>query len=176
MEDKSDGQNKAKRHVAYRNRRERALVVGSYLTHNPFNVANMQIVRSSNNRSFKISISHQCNFLFYNKGQSTLKNNINTFLKKLNGKRQGQITFRSFFVEKMSTLLDETIHITLACVVHLHGHWNKMVPLMKPFILADINNNVKFHNCTCWLIMTFVATIFHVKSIATTLVTKTWSS
>jgi hypothetical protein len=34
------------------------LVVGSYLTHNPSNVTNMQIVRFNNNRRFKTSISH----------------------------------------------------------------------------------------------------------------------
>jgi hypothetical protein len=26
------------------------------------------------------------------------------------------------FMEKMGTLLDETIHIMAMCVVHLHGH------------------------------------------------------
>jgi hypothetical protein len=36
-------------------------VVGSYLTHNPSNVANMQIVKSNNNKRSKTSISHQCN-------------------------------------------------------------------------------------------------------------------
>jgi hypothetical protein len=33
--------------------------------------------------------------------------------------------------------------------VHLHGHWNKVVPFMKPSIFADLSNNVKFHSCTC---------------------------
>jgi hypothetical protein len=30
--------------------------------------------------------------------------------------------------------------------VHLHGHRNKVMPFMKLFILADLNNGVKFHN------------------------------
>jgi hypothetical protein len=38
------------------------------------------------------------------------------------------------------------------CVVHFHGHWNKMVPLMKVSILADLNSDIKFRNCTYWLI------------------------
>jgi hypothetical protein len=38
-------------------------------------------------------------------------------------------------VEKMSTFLDETIHIILGCAMHLHGHWNKMVALMKPLYM-----------------------------------------
>ncbi len=59
------------------------------------------------------------------------------------------MTSRSSIVEKTHTLLDEMIHITLKCVMHLHGHWNKVVPLMKPFILADLSNGVKFHNYTC---------------------------
>jgi hypothetical protein len=33
------------------------LMVGSYFTHNPYNVTCMQIVRFNNNRRFKISIS-----------------------------------------------------------------------------------------------------------------------
>jgi hypothetical protein len=56
-------------------------------------------------------------------------------------------------VEKMGTLLDETIHIMLECVVHLHDHRNKMVPLMKLSILTDISNDIKFCSCTCWLIL-----------------------
>jgi hypothetical protein len=43
------------------------LMVGSYLTHNPSNLACMQIVRSNNDRRFKTSISHQCNLFLYNK-------------------------------------------------------------------------------------------------------------
>jgi hypothetical protein len=62
------------------------------------------------------------------------------------------MTFQSSIVEKMGTFLDETIYIMLGYVMHLHGHWNKMVPLMKPSMLADLNNGAKFHNCTCWLI------------------------
>jgi len=59
---------------------------------------------------------------------------------------------RSPIMEKTSTLPDETIHITLGCTMHLHGHWNKVLPFMKPSILVDHNNGVKFFNYTCWLI------------------------
>ncbi len=55
----------------------------------------------------------------------------------------------SSIMEKTSTLLDEMIHITPKCVVHLHGHRNKMVALMKPFILADLSDGAKFCNCIC---------------------------
>jgi len=44
------------------------LVVGNYLTHNLSNVIYMQIVRSNNNRRFRISISCQCNLPFYSIG------------------------------------------------------------------------------------------------------------
>jgi hypothetical protein len=43
---------------------------------------------------------------------------------------------------------NETIHITPRCTMHFHGHQNKMVPLMKPFILVDFNNGIEFHNYT----------------------------
>jgi hypothetical protein len=71
-------------------------------------------------------------------------------LEKLNAKRQGLLTSQSSIVEKMNTLLDEMTNIASGCVVHLHGYRNKMVPFMKPFILADFNNVIKFYNCTCW--------------------------
>jgi hypothetical protein len=59
---------------------------------------------------------------------------------------------RSSIVEKMSTLPNEVIHITLECAMHLYDHRNKMVPFMKPFIFAYFSNDAKFHNCTYWLI------------------------
>jgi hypothetical protein len=33
---------------------------------------------------------------------------------------------------------DETIHITIGCIVHLRDHWNKVVPLMKPSLYLRI--------------------------------------
>jgi hypothetical protein len=61
------------------------------------------------------------------------------------------MSFRLSIMEKTSTLLDETIHTTLGCAVHLHGHQNKMVPFLKPSIFVDLNNGVKFCTCTCLL-------------------------
>jgi hypothetical protein len=40
--------------------------------------------------------------------------------------------------------------ISCLCDVQLHGHWNKMVPFMKPSILADLTNGFKFRSCTWW--------------------------
>jgi hypothetical protein len=51
-------------------------------------------------------------------------------------------------MEKISTLPNEIIHIIFGCAMHLHGHRNKMVPLMKPSILADLNYDVKLRNYT----------------------------
>ncbi len=61
------------------------------------------------------------------------------------------MTSQLSIVEKTGTFLDETIDITLKCAMHLYGHWNKVMPLMKPFILANINNGAKFHTYTCSL-------------------------
>jgi hypothetical protein len=55
-------------------------------------------------------------------------------------------------MEKMNEFPNETIHITPRCAMHLHGHWNKVVPLMKPSILVDLNNGVKFCSYSCWSI------------------------
>ncbi len=60
------------------------------------------------------------------------------------------MTSHSSIVEKTNTLLDEMIHITPKCTMHLHGHWNKVVSIMKPFILMNLNNGTKFCICTCW--------------------------
>jgi hypothetical protein len=43
------------------------LVLRSYLTHNPSNVASMQIVKSNSNRRSRINISHQCNLPLYSR-------------------------------------------------------------------------------------------------------------
>jgi hypothetical protein len=51
--------------------------------------------------------------------------------------------------KKTSAFPNETIHIVPKCIVHLHGHQNKVVPLVKPSILVDFNNGIKFHNYTC---------------------------
>jgi len=47
-------------------------------------------------------------------------------------------------MEKTSTLFDETIHIMPECAMHLHGHQNKILPFMKPFIFVKFNNGVSF--------------------------------
>jgi hypothetical protein len=57
---------------------------------------------------------------------------------------------QSYIVEKIGTLPNETIHLMPRCAMHLHCHQNKMVPLMKPYILVDFSNGTKFHSCTCW--------------------------
>jgi hypothetical protein len=51
-------------------------------------------------------------------------------------------------VEKIGTLPNQMIHIMFKCVVHLHGHRNKVVPFMKPSIFANFSNSAKFY----WLI------------------------
>ncbi len=69
------------------------LVVGSYLTHKPFNVVDMQIVKSNNNRRFRTSISHQCNFPFYNKGQRQWKAILTCCLKIWMQKDKDKLSF-----------------------------------------------------------------------------------
>jgi hypothetical protein len=57
--------------------------------------------------------------------------------------------FQSSTLKKTSTLLNEMIHIMPRCAMHLHDHENKVMPFLKPFILADLNNDAKFHIYTC---------------------------
>jgi hypothetical protein len=60
-ETKSEGQRKAKRQTTRMNQTKRKelvpLVVGSFLTHGPSNVAHMQIMRSNNNGRSRTSIT-----------------------------------------------------------------------------------------------------------------------
>jgi len=62
------------------------------------------------------------------------------------------MTSRLSIVKKTSTLPNEMIHIMFKCVVHLHGHWKKMVPFTKPFIFTNLSNDNKFHSYTWWSI------------------------
>jgi hypothetical protein len=65
------------------------LMVGNYFTHGPSNVTCMQIMKFNTNGRFRTSITYQHNLFLFSKGQSRLKNNINTMSEKLNAKRQG---------------------------------------------------------------------------------------
>jgi hypothetical protein len=49
-------------------------------------------------------------------------------------------------VENTVTLLNKTIHIMLEYIVHLHSNQNKVVPFMKPSILPDLSNGIKFRS------------------------------
>jgi hypothetical protein len=53
------------------------------------------------------------------------------------------MTSQLSLVKKTSMFLDKMIHITHKCAIHLHGHLNKMVPLIKHFILMDLSNDAK---------------------------------
>jgi len=64
------------------------LMVGSCLIHGPSNVACMQIMRFNTNRRSRTCITCQCNLPLYGKGLSTLKNNTNMNLEKLNVKNK----------------------------------------------------------------------------------------
>ncbi len=82
---------------------------------------------------------------------------------------------QSSIMEKKNTFLDEMIHITFGCIMHLRDHQNKVVPLMKPFILASFSNGAKFHSCTSWWINDICSHRLHVGLLTTTSTTKTWS-
>ncbi len=60
--------------------------------------------------------------------------------------------FQSFIMKKTSTFFDETIHIMFKCAFHLHHCQNKVVPFMKPSLLTNVKNGVRFYNYICWLI------------------------
>jgi hypothetical protein len=84
--------------------------------------------------------------------------------------------FWSFIVEKTSTFHDEMIHIILGCAMHLHGHQNKLVSLMKPstylwILTMALNSPI----APTSQIMTFETIVYHIRSVTTTLTTRTWS-
>jgi hypothetical protein len=58
------------------------LMVGSYFTHNPFYVTNMQIVKSNNSGRSRINITCQCNFfLFISKAKACWRVILTHYLK-----------------------------------------------------------------------------------------------
>jgi len=71
-ETKREGQRKAKRCTTHRNQEKGKelvpLVVGGNLTHDPFTVTCMQIMKSNSNGRSRTSITCQCNLPLYNKG------------------------------------------------------------------------------------------------------------
>jgi hypothetical protein len=83
------------------------------------------------------------------------------------------MTFRTFILEKTGALPNEMIHISLRCVVHLHDHQNKMVPLMKPLYLWILTMVLRFATTPIGRLMTFEATVFRIRSVTTTSTTKT---
>jgi hypothetical protein len=58
--------------------------------------------------------------------------------------------------------------------MHPHGHWNKMVPLMKPYTWGAMALN--FVIAPTSRLMTLEAIVSHIGSVTTTLAMKTRSS
>ncbi len=77
------------------------------------------------------------------------------------------------FQSKTSTFFDEMIHIMFKCAFHLHHRWNKVVPFMKPSLLTNFKNGVRFYNYICWLINDIQNHYFSYKSIIITSTMKT---
>jgi hypothetical protein len=71
-ETKREGQKKTKRRTTCKNQKKgKKLVpfmVGGNLTHGPFNVTYMQIMKSNSNGKFRTNITFQFNLPLYNRG------------------------------------------------------------------------------------------------------------
>jgi hypothetical protein len=81
---------------------------------------------------------------------------------------------RLSIMEKTSIFPDEKIHITFECVVHLHGHRNKVMPLMKPLYLQIIAMALSLKVAPINELMAFKDIVFYVKLIIITSTMKTW--
>jgi len=71
---------------------------------------------------------------------------------------QGLSRFKSLILKKIMELKLNSLWyynpwLTPRCVVHFHGHQNKMVlvMVMKLSIFVDLSNDAKFRNPICWL-------------------------
>jgi hypothetical protein len=76
-------------------------------------------------------------------------------------------------MENMGTFLNETIHITPRCAIHLDGHQNKMVPFMKPSILAILAIALCSTTGLVGQLMILETIISYIRLITTTPTTKT---
>jgi hypothetical protein len=83
------------------------------------------------------------------------------------------MTFQLPIVKKTSTLSNETIHITFECAMHLHGHRNKVVLLMKLLYLRILTMSLNSTNTLVGQLMTFETNISRVGLVTTTLAMKT---
>jgi hypothetical protein len=75
-------------------------------------------------------------------------------------------------VKKTSTLLDDTIHISFGCIVHLHGHWNKVMPLISLY-LQILVMTLNFIIALIGWLMTLEVIVFHIELITITSTMKT---
>jgi hypothetical protein len=75
-------------------------------------------------------------------------------------------------MEKTNTLPYETIHITFRCAMHLHGHWDKVVPHMNPLYLHILAMALSSIVAPIGRLMTLEAIISRIELINTTLTTK----
>jgi hypothetical protein len=73
----------------------------------------------------------------------------------------------------MSTLFDELIYFSFRCAVHFHDHQNKMMPLMKLSIFADLSKVLSFASTLIDQLITFEITISSIGSIIITSKAKT---
>jgi len=83
------------------------------------------------------------------------------------------MTFRLSNVEQTSTFPNEMIHIMPRCIVHLHGHQNNMVPLIKLLYLWILAMVLSFTTTPTGQLMTFIIIVSHGGLVTTTLVTET---
>jgi hypothetical protein len=77
------------------------------------------------------------------------------------------MTSQLFIVEKMGTFPNEMIHIMPGCAMHFHGHRNKMVPFIKPSVLANLVMVLSFAVAFVGQLMIFKAIIFYVGLVTT---------
>jgi len=175
MEGKREGQRKAKRHVACMNQRRELILftVGSYLTHNllmspTFKSWNLIVIRGLKQASPANAI-----FLSIAKAKAHWKAMLARYLKNWMQKNKDEWPPNHLSWKRRAHSLMKW------CISHLGAPCTSMAIKIKwclswiPLYLRILAITLNFTTTPTSQVITFVATIFHVKSITTTSTTKT---
>jgi hypothetical protein len=100
-----------------------------------------------------------------------LESNTNMLFEKLNARKEDKRPLNHLLWKKQAHSL---IHIMPRCVLHLHGHRNKMVPFLKLFLyLWILTMALSFANAHVGQLITLEAIISQIGLVTITLAMKT---
>ncbi len=150
-------------------------MVGNYLTHSPYNVVCMQIMRSNSNGRSRTNITKTI-FLFTLEAKACRRAILTWCLENWMQKDKDKWPLDRLLLKKWAHSLMKWSISCLGEPCTSMAIGIKWCPSWNPLYLWILIMVLNFVATPIGWLMTFKATIFCIKSITTTLATKTWSS